>query len=121
MIQSMKKGAVFIDISIDQGGCAETIKPTSLDKPTYEVNGVIHYGVFNMPAQTPRTSTMALTAATLPYIKKIARLGIAQALKEAPSEYNELRRALNVHEGLLTNLAVSEATGIEYTPIDKAL
>lgn len=121
MIKSMKKGAVFVDISIDQGGCAETIAPTSLDQPTFEVDGVIHYGVCNMPAQTPRTSTMALTAATLPYIKRIAKLGLSKALEEEPGQHNELRGALNVHNGLLTNKAVSEATGFEYTPIEEAL
>lgn len=121
MISSMKKGSVFIDISIDQGGCSETIHPTSLDKPTYEIDGVIHYGVCNMPAQTPRTSTMALTAATLPYIKKIARVGLSDSLRESTGEYNELRRALNTHKGHLTNKAVSEAVKLPYLSIEEAL
>ncbi|MBN8550398.1 MAG: hypothetical protein J0M12_13880, partial [Deltaproteobacteria bacterium] len=117
MIQSMKKGSVFVDISIDQGGCAETIRPTSLDNPVYVEEGVTHYGVCNMPAQTPRTSTMALTAATLPYILKIADRGFAGAM----STCAELRNALNTHQGALTNHAVSEAVGIRYTSIESAL
>jgi alanine dehydrogenase len=121
MIKSMKKGAAFIDISIDQGGCAETIKPTNLDNPTFEVDGVIHYGVCNMPAQTPRTSTMALTAATLPYIKRMAKLGFKEALAQKGSEHNELRLAINTYRGALTNKAVSEANGIECITIDQAL
>jgi alanine dehydrogenase len=115
IIKKMKKGAVFIDISIDQGGCSETIRPTSLDNPVYEVDGVIHYGVCNMPAQTARTSTFALAAATLPYVLRLAKDGI-HALK-----HTDLRVALNTHQGLLTNQAVSEAVNIPYTPIEKAL
>lgn len=121
MIKTMKKGSVFIDISIDQGGCGETIKPTNLDNPTYEVDGVIHYGVCNMPAQTPRTSTMALTAATLPYIKRMARLGFKTALSAKAGELNELRNAVNTHNGVLTNKAVSEANRIDWVSIEEAL
>lgn len=117
MIKSMKKGAVFVDISIDQGGCSETIRPTSLDKPVYEDEGVIHYGVCNMPAQTPRTSTMALTAATLPYIVKLADGGGMKSL----SVHKELRNAVNTHKGLLTNKAVSDAVGVKYTSVEDAL
>lgn len=117
MIQSMKKGSVFVDISIDQGGCAETIRPTSLEDPVYVDEGVIHYGVCNMPAQTPRTSTMALTAVTFPYILEIANKGFKAAMASSA----ELRNALNTHQGKLTNLPVSEAVGIQYTPIAAAL
>lgn len=113
MIRGMKKGAVFVDISIDQGGCSETSKPTNLDAPVYVDEGVIHYGVCNMPAQTPRTSTMALTNTTLPFIMKLADLGIDAALKSS----NELRGALNTKDGKLTNRAVSEAVGIPYSEI----
>ena len=116
MIKSMQPGSVFVDISIDQGGCAETIKPTNLDNPVFQEEGVIHYGVCNMPAQTPRTSTMALTAATLPYLVRLANGG----LKALDTDL-ELRVALNTHRGLLTNKAVSEAVGVKYTPIDQAL
>jgi alanine dehydrogenase len=117
MIKSMKKGSVFVDISIDQGGCGETIKPTNLDAPTFIEEGVIHYGVCNMPAQTPRTSTQALTAATLPYIVKIANNGGIAAL----NKFADLRGALNTHHGMLTNHEVSEATGFRFTAIDEAL
>lgn len=116
MIRSMKEGSVFVDISIDQGGCSETIRATSLEEPVYKEEGVIHYGVCNMPAQTPRTSTQALTAATLPYIVRLADRGIAKAL-ECP----ELRGAVNTHRGLMTNAACAQSLGLEYTPVDKAL
>lgn len=117
MIKSMKKGSVFVDISIDQGGCAETIKPTSLDSPIFVVDGVIHYGVTNMPAQTPRTSTLALTSATLPYIVRIVKAGGLKALNDNA----RLRGALNTHKGMLTNQEVSEAVRMPYVEIEKAL
>lgn len=117
MIGSMKKGSVFVDISIDQGGCSETIRPTNLEKPSYELDGVIHYGVTNMPAQVPRTSTKALTAATLPYIIKLADMGAVAAIRGV----DELRGAVNTHMGYLTNAAVAEAVGIKYTPVEQAL
>jgi len=117
MISNMKKGCVFVDISIDQGGCSETIKPTNLDNPVFEAEGVIHYGVCNMPAQTPLTSTRALTSATLPYIIKLADNGVQAALKN----YADIRGALNTHNGLLTNKAVSDAVKMPYTPIEKVL
>jgi len=116
MIKLMPKGSVFVDISIDQGGCAETSRPTSLDEPVYEEFGVIHYGVCNMPAQTPRTSTMALTNATLPYVVQLADGGF-DALKTS----TQLRNALNTHKGMLTNELVSQAVKIPYTPIEKAI
>lgn len=122
MIKGMKSRAVFVDISIDQGGCAETIRATSLDEPTYVEEGVVHYGVCNMPAQTPRTSTMALTAATLPYIKRIAKLGIESALRQDREKLgDEIRGALNTYKGKLTNQAVAEAVDISYTPLSDAL
>lgn len=108
MIGSMKRGSVFVDISIDQGGCAETSKPTSLDAPTYTVDGVIHYGVCNMPAQTPVTSTMALTAATFPYVLQLAEKGVMQALKES----QPLRSAVNTYRGQVTNEAVASSLGL---------
>lgn len=117
MMKGMNRGTVFVDISIDQGGCAETSRATSLDSPVYEEEGVIHYGVCNMPAQTPRTSTMALTAATLPYIIKLADLGVEKAL----TQNKELRNAVNTHNGHLTNRAVSEAVGIDFSSVDEVL
>ncbi|MFN4894993.1 MAG: alanine dehydrogenase [Pseudomonadota bacterium] len=104
MIRSMPRGSVFIDISIDQGGCAETSRPTTLDAPVYEVDGVIHYGVCNMPAQTPRTSTIALASATLPYIIKLADEGATQA-----SRSPEIRHALTCLDGVLTNELTAKA------------
>ncbi|MCB0317764.1 MAG: alanine dehydrogenase [Bdellovibrionales bacterium] len=115
IIKSMKKDSVFVDISIDQGGCGETIKPTSLDNPVYLEEDVIHYGVCNMPAQVPVTSTKALTSATLPYIVELADKGISKAIKENQI----LRNAVNTIQGKLTNRAVSEAVGIKFTPIDE--
>jgi len=117
MIGSMKRGSVFVDISIDQGGCAETIKPTNLDNPVYEESGVIHYGVCNMPAQVPCTSTMALTAATLPYLIRLTEMGPEQALRSD----RELRVALNTYKGKLTNRAVGEAIGMDSISLDEAL
>lgn len=108
IIKVMPKGSVFIDISIDQGGCAETSRATALDAPTFIEEGVIHYGVCNMPAQTPRTSTMALTAATLPYILILADGGVTAALKKSP----ELLGAVNTWKGKLTSKEVGEAVGI---------
>ncbi|MEN9845840.1 MAG: hypothetical protein RIS36_987 [Pseudomonadota bacterium] len=117
MIRSMGPQAVFVDISIDQGGCAETSKPTSLDNPVYEVDGVIHYGVCNMPAQTPRTSTYALTAATLPYIKEIANNGLERTIATNP----EMESALTCFNGLLTNRPTAEALHKEFTPVERAV
>ena len=113
MIAGMPKGSVFVDISIDQGGCAETIRPTSLDDPVYVEEGVLHYGVCNMPAQTARTSTMALTAATLPYIIELADKGVQAALDGNAA----LCQAVNVSKGKLTNEATANSLGLEYTPV----
>ncbi|MBX7145105.1 MAG: alanine dehydrogenase [Oligoflexia bacterium] len=117
MIRSMPKRSVFVDISIDQGGCSETIRPTSLDNPVYEEEGVIHYGVCNMPAQTPRTSTMALTAQTLPYVIEIADRGFDGIMQSSLA----LRNSLNTHNGLLTNRDVAEAVDMKYTSIETAV
>ena len=113
LMKRMKPGSVFVDISIDQGGCAESIRPTSLDEPVYEQYGVIHYGVCNMPAQTPRTSTLALTAATLPYIKQLANHGVMQTIKSSA----EMRRAVNTYGGNLTNEAVGKAINMKSADI----
>jgi len=117
MIASMRKGSVFVDISIDQGGCSETIRPTDLANPVYEEEGVIHYGVCNMPAQVPRTSTIALAEATLPYVLRLADLGIEKALKTVP----ELGNALNTYKGKLTNQAISESLNYPFTEVAAAL
>jgi alanine dehydrogenase len=117
IVRSMPNGSVLVDISIDQGGCAETIRPTSLEDPVFKEEGVIHYGVPNMPAQTARTSTRALTAVTLPYIMKIAGHGVCESLRC----FEELRGALCTHKGRLTNQRVSEAVGLACLPPLEAL
>jgi len=117
LVKKMKKGSVILDIAVDQGGCVETIRPTTHSEPTYEVGGVIHYGVSNMPGAVPRTSTLALTSITLPLIKKFAEGGIKKTLKEDPS----LRSGLNLAEGRVCHRGVSEATGLAYTPVEELI
>jgi alanine dehydrogenase len=117
IIQGMPKGSVFVDISIDQGGSAESSRTTSLKEPVYEEFGVIHYAVPNMPAQTARTSTQALTSATLPYVKKLANLGADQALKTC----TELGKALCTYNGFVTNKAVHDAIGGNYKDLETVL
>lgn len=104
-LKTMKKGAVIVDVSIDQGGCVETAKPTTHDKPVYIVDDIIHYAVANMPGAYPRTSTVALTSVTLPYIKILADTGIEKAVMENP----EIKTALNTNNGEITNEALKEA------------
>ena len=116
MVSRMKEGAVIVDVAVDQGGCVETIRPTTHENPTYVVDGVVHYGVANMPGAVPRTSTFALTNQTLPYVLKLAEKGL-EALKEDPA----LLKGLNVHRGHLTHPAVAEAFGLPYTPPEEAL
>jgi alanine dehydrogenase len=105
----MKPGSVIVDVAVDQGGCVETIKPTTHDDPTYLVDGVLHYGVANMPGGVPRTSTLALTNATFPYAVKLAKLGWRGACKADPS----LFLGLNVIEGKVVYPGVAEAFGLE--------
>jgi alanine dehydrogenase len=110
MVRSMKPGTVLVDIAIDQGGCFETSRPTTHAEPTYVQDGVLHYCVTNMPGAVPRTSTFALTNATLPYVRALADSGWRQAITRDPG----LARGLNVHAGRLTHEAVASALGIEY-------
>jgi alanine dehydrogenase len=110
MVKTMKPGTVLVDIAIDQGGCFETSRPTTHAEPTFMLDGVIHYCVTNMPGAVPRTSTFALTNATLPYVKALADLGWRRAIGNDPG----LARGLNVHEGKLTHEAVANALGMEY-------
>jgi alanine dehydrogenase len=105
MIANMKTGAVVVDISIDQGGCFETSRPTTHDNPTFVVDGVIHYCVANMPGAVPRTSTYALTNATLPYVRALADLGWREALQRDPG----LAGGLNVDAGRITHAVVAQA------------
>ena len=113
LIKDMKRGAAIVDISIDQGGCCETSSPTTHDNPTYLEEGVVHYCVTNMPGVVPRTSTMALTNATLPYVLEIANKGYERAMKENL----EIARGINLIRGEVVNKAVAESLGMRYTPI----
>ncbi len=113
MLRGMKKGAVFADVAIDQGGCAETSRPTSHSEPTYEVDGVIHYCVPNIPALVPHTSTLALTNATLPYLRELADLGVDKAIAKNAA----LREGVNTYRGSLTCHAVAESQGREWQPL----
>jgi alanine dehydrogenase len=113
----MKPRAVLVDVSIDQGGCFETSRPTTHSDPTYEVDGILHYCVTNMPGAVPITSTYALTNATLPYVLALAEHGVAGALELDPG----LRPGVNVAAGRVTHQAVAEATGEEYIPLSTAL
>ncbi|RIH75758.1 Alanine dehydrogenase 2 [Meiothermus taiwanensis] len=109
MLSTMKEGAVIVDVAVDQGGCVETIRPTTHAEPTYVVDGVVHYGVANMPGAVPRTSTFALTNQTLPYLLKLAEKGL-DALREDAA----LLQGLNTHQGRLTCRGVAEAFGLPY-------
>jgi alanine dehydrogenase len=106
----MKPGSVIVDVAVDQGGCVETIRPTTHENPTYVIDGVIHYGVANMPGGVPRTSTLALTNATLPYALKLANKGWKTALRENAA----LLKGLNMVEGHVTYPGVAEAFGLPY-------
>jgi alanine dehydrogenase len=113
MVEKMKKGAVIVDVAIDQGGCIETARPTTHSEPAYEVNGVVHYCVTNMPAAVPNTSTLALTNATFPYVLKLAKLGA----KAAIAEDKGIAEGVNTYNGVLTYGAVAEAQSRPWTPI----
>jgi alanine dehydrogenase len=117
MLNQMKPGAVFCDVAIDQGGCAETSKPTTHNDPIYVVDGVLHYCVANIPGAVPVTSTKALTNATLPYIQAIADLGLAGAVARDPA----LAGGVSVFAGHVTCRAVAESHGLEYAPLDELL
>ena len=117
LLGTMKENSVLVDVAIDQGGCAETSKPTTHDDPVYTVDGVIHYCVANMPGAVPITSTRALTNVTLAYVEQLAELGTMGAVRENP----ELARGVNTIAGKLTYEAVAEAHGMDYTPLDDAL
>ncbi len=116
-LKTMQPGSVIVDVAIDQGGCVETIKATTHDNPTYVVDGIVHYGVANMPGGVPRTSTLALTNATFPYAKELAKKGWKQALKENAA----LKKGLNIVDGKVTYPAVAEAFGLPFTPPDSYL
>jgi alanine dehydrogenase len=113
----MKPGSVIVDVAVDQGGCVETIRPTTHENPTYLVDGILHYAVTNMPGAVPRTSTLALTNATLPYATKLARLGWRDACREDRA----LRRGLNVVDGKVVYPGVAEAFGMPLASVDALL
>jgi alanine dehydrogenase len=116
-LKTMQPGAVIVDVAIDQGGCVETIHATTHENPTYVVDGIIHYGVANMPGGVPRTSTLALTNATFPYAMQLANKGWKQALKDNLA----LKKGLNIVDGKVTYPAVAEAFGLPFTPPDSYL
>lgn len=113
MVKRMEPGSVIVDLAVDQGGCIETIRPTTHDDPIHERFGVLHYGVANMPGAVSRTSTFALTNSTLAYIRKIANKGLQSAMSEDPA----LAKGLNTHQGRLHNKAVAEALELPFTPL----
>ncbi len=117
MLATMKQGAVLIDVAIDQGGCFETSRPTTHKDPIYTVDGVVHYCVANMPGSVPKTSTLALTNATLPYALEIATKGWRRAMKENP----EIAKGANVIAGKITHPGVADAFGLEYVPVENFL
>jgi alanine dehydrogenase len=113
-VKTMKEGSVIVDVAVDQGGCVETMHPTTLAEPIYRVHGVVHYGVANMPALVPRTSTFALTNATLPYVVELAGKGVAAALRGNPA----LAKGLNVCRGRITYPGVAESVGETAAPVE---
>src|SRR5690606_24524185 len=114
-VQAMRPGAVLVDLAIDQGGCAETSQVTTHSDPTYVKHGVVHYCVGNMPGAVPRTSTFALTNATLPYLLRLARHGARRAAAEDPG----LARGVNIAAGALTEPGVGEAHGLPVSRLDQ--
>jgi len=117
MVAGMKEGAVLADVAIDQGGCADTSRPTTHSEPVYTVSGVTHYCVANMPGAVPITSTKALTNATLPYVEAIADHGLAEAV----ARDHALARGVNVLDGKVTYEAVADAHNLDYAPLDEVL
>jgi len=115
MLTLMTPGSVIVDVAVDQGGCVETIKPTTHDNPTYEIEGVIHYGVANIPGAVPMTSTRALTNATLPYALQIANNRLADVCKKNQA----LAKGVNIVAGNITHQAVANAFGLDFTPLEK--
>lgn len=117
MLKDVPNGAVIVDVAVDQGGCIETTHPTTHSNPTYYVEDVLHYCVANMPGAVPRTSTFALTNATLPYALKLANKGFIDAISSDPG----LKEGVNTYAGHLTYEAVAVAQGLTYTPLDEML
>jgi alanine dehydrogenase len=116
-VRAMKPGSVIVDVAIDQGGCAETSRPTTHSRPTYVVDEVVHYCVTNMPGAVARTSTFALSNMTVPFVLALAEKGLRRAVGEDP----HLRDGLNVHDGQVTHKAVADALGLPYVKPEAAL
>jgi alanine dehydrogenase len=116
-LKDMREGSVIVDVAVDQGGCVETIKPTTHAEPTYVVDGIVHYCVANMPGAVPITSTKALTNVTLPYVEAIVKHGLAAAVARDPA----LARGVNVLGGKVTYAAVAEAHGMDFAPLADVL
>jgi alanine dehydrogenase len=116
-LRLMEPGTVLVDVAIDQGGCFGTSRPTTHHDPTFEVDGITHYCVANMPGAVPITSTYALTNATLPYATALADLGVEEAIRRDPG----LRPGVNVANGKVTHPAVAEGVGMQYVPVEEAL
>jgi len=114
-LKTMGKGSVIVDVSVDQGGCVETSRPTTHDDPVYEVDGILHYAVANMPGAYPRTSTLALTNVTLPYIRTIANKGIEKTIREDPA----IQSSLNTYRGKIVHRALADAIGVEVKSINE--
>ncbi len=117
MLKLMKPGSLIVDVAVDQGGCFETTRPTTHSDPVYEVEGVVHYCVANMPGAVPRTSTLTLTNVTLPFALKIADLGVEQAVRSDP----HLAKGVNTYGGHITCQPVAESQGRPYTDLDELL
>jgi len=117
LVGRMKEGAVIVDVAVDQGSCIETIRPTTLEAPIYRHAGVVHYGVANMPALVPRTSTFALTNATLPYVTELATAGVRDAVRANPA----LARGVNIWRGHVVHEAVAASLGEKATPLAECL
>ncbi len=117
LIGQMEPGTVVVDVAVDQGGCIETCRPTTHDNPTYEVHGVVHYCVANMPGAVSQTSTWALTNTTIRYAESLARQGVVDAMKRDPA----LAKGMNVYKGHVTYQGVAEAHGLEFVPLAKLL
>ena len=117
MLKKMKKGSIIVDITIDQGGICETSRPTTHTNPIFTEEGVLHYCVANMPGAYPKTATVALTNATLPYIRKLANDGIINAIKNDPA----LAFGVNIFNGVVTNSAVAKNFGFEFKELDTLL
>ncbi|MBN1277971.1 MAG: alanine dehydrogenase, partial [Deltaproteobacteria bacterium] len=117
MIKQMKPGSIVVDVAVDQGGCVETIRPSTHSDPIYLVDGICHYGVTNMPGAVPRTSTYALSNAVLPYLLALANEGFPDAARRNEA----LAKGVNIYKGKITYKAVADAFGLEYTPLDSMI